>query len=131
MCKEPRAPESRLTSDPQWKSPGPFHQLHVRIAWELANSITGAQTTGARAPSPLSAGAPPREAASRWALSCPATPGSPGREVGMRMANGLSLSDPHLALLAPPDPKLLVKFLKAIPEGMLVLVASYDDPGTK
>lgn len=29
------------------------------------------------------------------------------------------------------DPKLLVKFLKAIPEGMLVLVASYDDPGTK
>ncbi|XP_045434952.1 protein FAM3D isoform X1 [Pipistrellus kuhlii] len=29
------------------------------------------------------------------------------------------------------DPKLLVKFLKAIPEGVLVLVASYDDPGTK
>lgn len=29
------------------------------------------------------------------------------------------------------DPKLLVKFLKAIPKGMLVLVASYDDPGTK
>ncbi|KAK1332259.1 hypothetical protein QTO34_006931 [Cnephaeus nilssonii] len=29
------------------------------------------------------------------------------------------------------DPTLLVKFLKAIPEGMLVLVASYDDPGTK
>ncbi|XP_054585606.1 protein FAM3D isoform X5 [Eptesicus fuscus] len=29
------------------------------------------------------------------------------------------------------DPTLLVKFLKAIPEGMLVLVASFDDPGTK
>ncbi|XP_057167827.1 protein FAM3D isoform X3 [Ursus arctos] len=29
------------------------------------------------------------------------------------------------------DVKLLVKFLKEIPEGTLVLVASYDDPGTK
>ncbi|KAF0875236.1 FAM3D protein, partial [Crocuta crocuta] len=29
------------------------------------------------------------------------------------------------------DMKLLVKFLKEIPVGMLVLVASYDDPGTK
>ncbi|XP_048210830.1 protein FAM3D isoform X2 [Perognathus longimembris pacificus] len=29
------------------------------------------------------------------------------------------------------DAKLLVKFLVEIPEGMLVLVASYDDPGTK
>ncbi|XP_036725855.1 protein FAM3D isoform X2 [Balaenoptera musculus] len=29
------------------------------------------------------------------------------------------------------DASLLVKFLKEIPEGMLVLVASYDDPGTK
>ncbi|XP_073757558.1 protein FAM3D isoform X4 [Callorhinus ursinus] len=29
------------------------------------------------------------------------------------------------------DVKLLVKFLKDIPEGTLVLMASYDDPGTK
>ncbi|TEA39366.1 hypothetical protein DBR06_SOUSAS2110130, partial [Sousa chinensis] len=29
------------------------------------------------------------------------------------------------------DANLLVKFLKGIPEGTLVLVASYDDPGTK
>ncbi|XP_045361308.2 protein FAM3D [Camelus bactrianus] len=29
------------------------------------------------------------------------------------------------------DPNLLVKFLKEIPDGTLVLVASYDDPGTK
>lgn len=29
------------------------------------------------------------------------------------------------------DITLLVKFLKEIPEGTLVLVASYDDPGTK
>lgn len=29
------------------------------------------------------------------------------------------------------DPAALVKFLKEIPEGMLVLMASYDDPGTK
>uniref|UniRef100_A0A8C9CTH0 FAM3 metabolism regulating signaling molecule D n=1 Tax=Phocoena sinus TaxID=42100 RepID=A0A8C9CTH0_PHOSS len=29
------------------------------------------------------------------------------------------------------DANLLVKFLKEIPEGTLVLVASYDDPGTK
>ncbi|XP_012865892.1 PREDICTED: protein FAM3D isoform X2 [Dipodomys ordii] len=29
------------------------------------------------------------------------------------------------------DPKLLEKFLVEIPEGVLVLVASYDDPGTK
>ncbi|KAL2803593.1 protein FAM3D precursor, partial [Daubentonia madagascariensis] len=29
------------------------------------------------------------------------------------------------------DAKLLAKFLKEIPEGTLVLVASYDDPGTK
>ncbi|XP_008048120.1 protein FAM3D isoform X2 [Carlito syrichta] len=29
------------------------------------------------------------------------------------------------------DPKLLVKFLTEISKGMLVLVASYDDPGTK
>lgn len=29
------------------------------------------------------------------------------------------------------DPSLLVKFLKEIPAGTLVLVASYDDPGTK
>ncbi|XP_047581627.1 protein FAM3D-like [Lutra lutra] len=29
------------------------------------------------------------------------------------------------------DVMLLVKFLKEIPEGTLVLVASYDDPGTK
>nr|XP_025839863.1 protein FAM3D [Vulpes vulpes] len=33
--------------------------------------------------------------------------------------------------LSPSDIKLLVKFLKEIPEGALVLVASYDDPGTK
>ncbi|XP_037347766.1 protein FAM3D [Talpa occidentalis] len=29
------------------------------------------------------------------------------------------------------DPASLVKFLKEIPEGVLVMVASYDDPGTK
>ncbi|VCW77384.1 unnamed protein product, partial [Gulo gulo] len=29
------------------------------------------------------------------------------------------------------DVMLLVKFLKEIPEGSLVLAASYDDPGTK
>lgn len=33
--------------------------------------------------------------------------------------------------LPPTDANLLVKFLKGIPEGTLVLVASYDDPGTK
>ena len=36
-----------------------------------------------------------------------------------------------LVFLPPPDPSLLVKFLKEIPAGTLVLVASYDDPGTK
>lgn len=41
------------------------------------------------------------------------------------------LNDRHPAFLPPPDVKLLVKFLKEIPVGMLVLVASYDDPGTK
>lgn len=42
------------------------------------------------------------------------------------MASGLPL-----VFLPPPDPELLVKFLKAVPEDVLVLVASYDDPGTK
>lgn len=38
----------------------------------------------------------------------------------------------HLHLfLPPPDVNHLVKFLKEIPGGALVLVASYDDPGTK
>lgn len=33
--------------------------------------------------------------------------------------------------VSPPDASLLAKFLKEISEQMLVLVASYDDPGTK
>lgn len=33
--------------------------------------------------------------------------------------------------VSPPDASLLEKFLKEISGDMLVLVASYDDPGTK
>nr|XP_054359995.1 protein FAM3D [Mirounga angustirostris] len=41
------------------------------------------------------------------------------------------VNDQHPIFLPPPDVNLLVKFLKKIPEGTLVLMASYDDPGTK
>ena len=43
----------------------------------------------------------------------------------------LPLNDQHPPFLPPAEVKLLVKFLKEIPEGALVLVASYDDPGTR
>ncbi|XP_073900176.1 protein FAM3D [Castor canadensis] len=56
-----------------------------------------------------------------------------GRGLNIALVNG---STGHLLRkdsfdMYSGDVKLLVKFLVEIPEGMLVLVASYDDPGTK
>uniref|UniRef100_H0VRL6 FAM3 metabolism regulating signaling molecule D n=3 Tax=Cavia porcellus TaxID=10141 RepID=H0VRL6_CAVPO len=56
-----------------------------------------------------------------------------GRGLNIALVNGttgevmkMSAFDMYLG-----DPKLLLKFLREISEGVLVLVASYDDPGTK
>ncbi|XP_069874919.1 protein FAM3D isoform X6 [Dipodomys merriami] len=56
-----------------------------------------------------------------------------GRGLNIALVNG---STGHLLRqgsfdMYSGDPKLLEKFLVEIPEGVLVLVASYDDPGTK
>lgn len=47
------------------------------------------------------------------------------------MTRSLPLNDGHFIFLPSPDTKFLVRFLREIPDGTLVLVASYDDPGTK
>ncbi|XP_070246995.1 protein FAM3D isoform X1 [Myotis yumanensis] len=56
-----------------------------------------------------------------------------GRGLNIALVNGTSgkvLSQASFDMYSG-DPELLVKFLKAVPEDVLVLVASYDDPGTK
>ncbi|XP_029774137.1 protein FAM3D isoform X3 [Suricata suricatta] len=56
-----------------------------------------------------------------------------GRGLNIALVNGTSgtvLTQKSFDMYSG-DVKLLVKFLKEIPEGTLVLVASYDDPGTK
>ncbi|XP_036187623.1 protein FAM3D isoform X1 [Myotis myotis] len=56
-----------------------------------------------------------------------------GRGLNIALVNGTTgkvLSQASFDMYSG-DPALLVKFLKAVPEDVLVLVASYDDPGTK
>lgn len=56
-----------------------------------------------------------------------------GRGLNIALVNGTTgkvLSQASFDMYSG-DPELLVKFLKAVPEDVLVLVASYDDPGTK
>lgn len=56
-----------------------------------------------------------------------------GRGLNIALVNGTTgkvLSQASFDMYSG-DPKLLVKFLKAVPEDVLVLTASYDDPGTK
>lgn len=56
-----------------------------------------------------------------------------GRGLNIALVNGTTgkvLSHASFDMYSG-DPELLVKFLKAVPEDVLVLVASYDDPGTK
>ncbi|CAK7293843.1 protein FAM3D isoform X1 [Vulpes vulpes] len=56
-----------------------------------------------------------------------------GRGLNIALVNGTTgmvLTQKYFDMYSG-DIKLLVKFLKEIPEGALVLVASYDDPGTK
>lgn len=56
-----------------------------------------------------------------------------GRGLNIALVNGTTgmvLKQDHFDMYSG-DVKLLVKFLKEIREGVLVLVASYDDPGTK
>ncbi|KAF7463062.1 Hypothetical predicted protein [Marmota monax] len=70
---------------------------------------------------------------------CPRTLPPPGfqswviRSPGEKGNEGTSLprGEQHPLFFLPTDAKLLVKFLKEIPRDTLVLVASYDDPGTK
>uniref|UniRef100_A0A8D2I7T8 FAM3 metabolism regulating signaling molecule D n=1 Tax=Urocitellus parryii TaxID=9999 RepID=A0A8D2I7T8_UROPR len=54
------------------------------------------------------------------------SPGEKGNE-GPSLPRGKQ----HPLFFLPTDANLLVKFLKEIPRDTLVLVASYDDPGTK
>uniref|UniRef100_G1P3K3 FAM3 metabolism regulating signaling molecule D n=1 Tax=Myotis lucifugus TaxID=59463 RepID=G1P3K3_MYOLU len=56
-----------------------------------------------------------------------------GRGLNIALVNGTSGQVLRQASfdMYSGDPELLVKFLKAIPEDVLVLVASYDDAGTK
>nr|XP_019579680.1 PREDICTED: protein FAM3D isoform X1 [Rhinolophus sinicus]XP_019579681.1 PREDICTED: protein FAM3D isoform X1 [Rhinolophus sinicus] len=56
-----------------------------------------------------------------------------GRGLNIALVNGTTgmvLKQDYFDMYAG-DVELLVKFLKGIPDGILVLVASYDDPGTK
>ncbi|KAM8758175.1 protein FAM3D [Rhynchonycteris naso] len=56
-----------------------------------------------------------------------------GRGLNIALVNGttgMALRHGHFDMYSG-DATLLVKFLKEISEGMLVLVASFDDPGTK
>nr|XP_025871516.1 protein FAM3D-like [Vulpes vulpes] len=56
-----------------------------------------------------------------------------GRGLNIALVNGTTgmvLTQKYFDMYSG-DIKLLVKFLKEIPEGALVLVASHDDPGTK
>lgn len=56
-----------------------------------------------------------------------------GRGLNIVLVNGTTgavLRDSFFDMYSG-DPSLLERFLKEVPEGTLVLVASYDDPGTK
>ncbi|XP_066100422.1 protein FAM3D [Saccopteryx bilineata] len=56
-----------------------------------------------------------------------------GRGLNIVLVNGttgMTLRQGHFDMYSG-DATLLLKFLKEIPEGMLMLVASFDDPGTK
>ncbi|CAO2637677.1 Protein FAM3D, partial [Lemmus lemmus] len=56
-----------------------------------------------------------------------------GRGLNIALVNGewSQVSSQKVPEQAMSEPKLLIDFLEEIPDSTLVLVASYDDPGTK